>query len=95
MNGDGIDDLIIGAIGENANILFSANAPMIKTVNCLKMLPVALNYQTSRRAMVARFCGGSIDENDFAGPSVSGAGDVNHDGIDDLIIGTEPPMKAM
>lgn len=84
INGDGMDDLIIGArLGDpNGNtdagesyVLFggTANGQAI----------VELSDLDGNNGFVIN----GIDANDRSGVSVSGAGDINGDGLDDLIIG--------
>ncbi len=84
VNGDGIDDLIIGAYGGDPNglgragesyIVFGKNTGFAASLNLS-----ALNGTNG-------FVINGIDANDYSGRSVSSAGDVNGDGIDDLIIG--------
>jgi len=94
LNGDGIDDLFIGAYGADPSgradagetyVLFgrdtarSGNFPPERELSTL--LPsVGGNGSTG-------FVLTGIDANDRSGRTVSAAGDVNGDGIDDLIIG--------
>ncbi|MFP5271898.1 hypothetical protein, partial [Coleofasciculus sp.] len=81
INGDGIDDVIIGApsadygAGETY-IVFGSSEGFDANLN--------LSQLNGSNGFVLN----GIDERDFSGRSVSSAGDINGDGIDDLIIGT-------
>ncbi|MCP4306824.1 MAG: hypothetical protein GY788_18500 [bacterium] len=82
VNGDGIDDLIIGASKNDAGG-HSAGAAYVVFGS---LTPTAVDL-----ADVASGSGGfkvtGEAEGDYAGISVSSAGDINGDGIDDLLIG--------
>jgi uncharacterized protein (DUF2141 family) len=104
VNGDGIDDLIIGAptdprgfstrardanpggsdeAGESYVVFGSAQGfpPIIQ----LRSLFPAAGGNGSRGFVLT-----GIDPHDYTGASVSSAGDVNGDGVDDVIIGAPP-----
>src|SRR4028119_2516733 len=85
VNGDGFDDLIIGAYRADPNgihyagqsyVVFGSNSGFAASVNLSE-----LNGSNG-------FAINGIAALDRSGFSVSSAGDVNGDGIDDLIIGT-------
>ncbi len=89
-NGDGIDDLIVGApfgsypfgTGDNGQsyVVFGRNEELGETFPAIvDPEDIALERQG--------FIINGIDDGDNLGRSVSGAGDVNGDGFDDLIIG--------
>jgi hypothetical protein len=83
INGDGIDDLIIGAPRANNNDLFSGSSYVVfgRRGGFSATLPLAdLNGGNGFRI------DGLSPEEEF-GSAVSSAGDINGDGIDDLIIG--------
>ena len=78
VNGDGLDDLIIGARNANGNrgasyVVFGKSD--------------GVAVQLSAITADAGFVINGVDANDQSGFSVSGAGDINGDGLDDLIIG--------
>jgi hypothetical protein len=83
VNGDGFGDLIIGADGADPNgsrsgasyVVFGRGTPFGANVNLATLSPLS-GFKLS---------GGAAD--DRSGRRVSGAGDVNGDGFDDLIIG--------
>ncbi|MEG4416058.1 hypothetical protein Q5692_35375, partial [Microcoleus sp. C2C3] len=84
VNGDGFDDLIIGAFGADPNgiynagqsyVVFGSNSGFDASFNLS-----ALNGSNG-------FAINGIAAGDFSGYSVSSAGDVNGDGFDDLMIG--------
>jgi len=83
VNGDGIDDLLIGAWGADTNgtdsgssyVVFGRSTAFASTID-LSSLDGSSGF---------RLDGVSADDN--SGHSVSAAGDVNGDGIDDLLIG--------
>ena len=86
VNGDGFDDLIIGAFLADPNgifnagqsyVVFGSNSGFAPGVN-----PSTLNGSNG-------FAINGIAASDYSGYSVSSAGDVNGDGIDDLIIGAQ------
>ena len=88
INGDEIDDVIIGTPGANNNMgaayVIYGSASYSSDIY-LTALPRALGFK-----IVAPFRDASyIDSNggDSIGASVSGAGDINNDGINDMIIG--------
>ncbi len=84
VNGDGIDDIIIGAYGADPNgtnnagesyVVFGSSSGIGSSLN--------LSDLNGSNGFVIN----GIDIGDFSGFSVSSAGDVNGDGIDDIIIG--------
>ncbi|MEQ8969098.1 MAG: DUF4347 domain-containing protein [Coleofasciculus sp. C1-SOL-03] len=84
INNDGIDDLIIGAYGGDPNGKSAAGESYVvfggTTVGNSGTLELsALDGSNG-------FVINGIDENDFSGQPVRAAGDINKDGIDDLII---------
>ncbi|MGK7893564.1 MAG: calcium-binding protein, partial [Xenococcus sp. (in: cyanobacteria)] len=85
VNGDGIDDLIIGATFADANSNSDAGESYVvfgnNNIGSSGSLPLA--SLDGRNGFVIP----GLDEEDNLGSSVSNAGDVNGDGIDDLIIG--------
>ncbi len=92
VNGDGFDDLIVGAryadpesLGNNFNegaayIVFGAVAGFLSTFD-LSTLDGSNGFRLDGAAKL------SVSVSDYAGFSVSSAGDVNGDGFDDLIVG--------
>ncbi|NJN88613.1 MAG: cadherin-like domain-containing protein [Leptolyngbyaceae cyanobacterium SL_7_1] len=85
INGDGIDDLIIGAFEADPNGKNNAGESYVvlgrNGIGNGGVIDLAsLNGSNG-------FVINGIDSNDNAGFSVSSAGDINKDGIDDLVIG--------
>jgi FG-GAP repeat len=85
VNGDGIDDLLIGAPGGDSNGAYDAGESYVvfggATVGSIGVIELSsLNGSNG-------FVLSGINDFDNCGFSVSSAGDVNGDGIDDLLIG--------
>ena len=82
VNGDGLDDIIVGAPGVDLNGNYNNGASYVvfgkSDDNAIALSNIAND---------AGFVINGVDENDRSGYSVSGAGDINGDGLDDLIIG--------
>ena len=84
INGDGFDDLIIGAKNPDPNGNLSAGESYVVFGNSGGFLP-SFNLSTLNGSN--GFVINGVDTRDYSGSSVSGVGDINGDGIDDLIIG--------
>ena len=84
VNGDGLDDLIIGADGADANGIDDAGSSYV-------VFGKSQNNQAVQLSDIARGQGGfaihGVSLADHSGTSVGSAGDINKDGLDDLIIG--------
>ncbi|WP_444541932.1 cadherin-like domain-containing protein [Algimonas arctica] len=85
VNGDGFDDLIIGAYRADPNGKYAAGESYVVFGGAAAVAGGALDLSTLDGTNGFRIDG--IDAGDFSGRSVSSAGDVNGDGFDDLIIG--------
>ena len=83
VNGDGIDDVIVGAFAADAGGYGSGESYVVFGSD--QGFASSLDLSTLDGSNGFRIDG--IDAGDFSGVSVSGAGDVNGDGIDDVIIG--------
>ena len=84
INGDGIDDLIIGATGAEPNgDRFAGRSYVVFGSDSSLPNPFDLSSLNGSNGFVLN----GEAERDFSGVSVSAAGDINGDGIDDLIIG--------
>jgi hypothetical protein len=84
VNGDGLDDLIVGAPYDDPNGTASGASFVVfgRTATTAVQL-------TAIEAGTGGFVLNGVSANDNAGWSVSSAGDVNGDGLDDLIIGAQ------
>ncbi|MDZ8093212.1 MAG: hypothetical protein RMZ42_14960 [Nostoc sp. DedQUE05] len=83
INGDGIDDVIIGARSADPNGSNSGQSYVV--FGSKSGFDAQFNLSTLNGTN--GFTINGINEGDFSGWSVSSAGDINDDGIDDLIIG--------
>src|SRR4028119_2178649 len=84
VNGDGFDDLIIGAYSADPNgITYAGQSYVVFGSNSGFSAGLDLSALNGSNG----FAINGIAANDLSGFSVSSAGDVNGDGIDDLIIG--------
>jgi hypothetical protein len=84
VNGDGMDDTIIGAYGMGYYDKYSTGTSYL--IYGGKDLPAEINLATLDATQGVLIEGAAVEENQ-SGYAVSGAGDVNGDGIDDVIIG--------
>ena len=88
VNGDGIDDVIVGAYAADLNGSYSGSSYVVfgrDTVNTGVSFEAGINF--SSLDGTTGFVIKGDDPGDQSGRSVASAGDVNDDGIDDLIIG--------
>ena len=83
VNGDGFDDIIIGAYGADPNGIDKAGESYVVFGNNSGSASLDLSTLDGSNGFTIK----GIDANDYSGRSVGGAGDVNGDGYDDLIIG--------
>ena len=80
INGDGIDDLVIGA--PDANTASGESYVVFGAIGDFSDRLDLSDLDGSNGFVIS-----GIDDFDLSGTSVSGAGDINGDGIDDLVIG--------
>ena len=86
VNGDGLDDLIVGAVGADPNGSLSGSSYVVfGKVDGTAVELSAIDSNAGAIPSGFMINGTSVD--DFSGRMVSAAGDVNGDGLDDLIIG--------
>ncbi len=90
MNGDGVGDLIIGAHGAGPGGNSGAGESYVvfgSTAGFPAVFPLGSLYPTGGGDGTTGLVLTGIDAHDYSGWSVSTAGDVNGDGVSDLIIG--------
>ncbi|MBP6366118.1 MAG: FG-GAP repeat protein [Nitrosomonas sp.] len=83
VNGDGFDDVIVGAIGADPNGSYSGSSYVVFG----KASGFSATMELSSLDGSNGFRLDGMAEGDDSGRSVSSAGDVNGDGFDDLIVG--------
>lgn len=79
VNGDGFDDILIGAYGNSAAGSSAGKTYLIRGRAAGWAMNIPLNQADASFAGEAQY--------DYSGYSVSSAGDVNGDGLDDILIG--------
>ncbi len=85
VNGDGFDDVIVGAYGADPNGFASGSSYVV--FGKASGFDATMDLSSLDGANGFRLAG--VAENDRSGISVSSAGDVNGDGFDDVIIGAD------
>jgi hypothetical protein len=84
VNGDGFDDLIVGAFSADPNGNYAAGSSYV-VFGQASGFSATMNLSNLNGSNGSRVDGEAAG--DFSGHSVSNAGDVNGDGFDDLIVG--------
>ncbi len=90
VDGDGVDDLIVSGGGGDRIRGFGAGECYVvfgSTAGFAAVLPLGRLYPAGGGDGTAGFVLTGVDPQDYSGGTVSGAGDVNGDGIGDVIIG--------
>jgi hypothetical protein len=93
LNGDGIDDVVIGAFPADPDGKSDAGESYVVFGQTSFADTLELASLDGMNGFVIK----GIDEGDYAGSAVSSAGDLNGDGLDDLLIGAsraDPNGKA-
>lgn len=87
VNGDGADDLIVSAVGADPNGIISGRSYVVfgRDVAIEGGFASPLQLSTLDGSNGFKLDGEASD--DQSGASVSGAGDINGDGVDDLVVG--------
>ena len=85
INGDGVDDVLIGAYGADPNEVAYAGATYVVFGGA--GLGAGGSFELSSLDGANGFVINGVDEGDRSGLVVASAGDVNDDGVDDIIIG--------
>jgi hypothetical protein len=92
VNGDGIDDLIIGAYRAGTRVrpdtgvsyvVFGRTQPFPASYSLTRLLPTSGGDGSEGVVLTG------VDPLDYSGSAVSGVGDVNGDGYDDVIVGAK------
>ena len=86
INGDGFDDILIGALRGSPNGIFSGESYVVFGRDTVTN-PFSADIELSALNGIDGFVINGIDSYDRSGHSVSSAGDINGDGFDDIIIG--------
>lgn len=84
-NGDGFDEIILGAYASDTSNLDAGSAYVIYGKASGFQAQVNVSNLNSKDGFIIN----GINSGDALGDSISGAGDVNKDGFDDLIIGAQ------
>jgi len=87
MNGDGLRDVVVGAYGANGTGITYVVYGRLFEAGSTSLPDIELSALTTDASLGFRILGAS--ENDQSGISVSGAGDVNGDGLADVIVGAD------